>query len=118
MEGRAIKPTLWYDVLLVQQHYAPLAGHVGERKYICIDYTTDRRAALKSMHKYVAKTHGFVTPDRQFAVKDVILRARALKGNVLSETSYCDLFDPVTDKLRAPSGAQEEAAEIEGLPHA
>lgn len=90
--------TIIYDVLLKQQKYEPVIGYTGEPKYICIFYDEDKKKALKEMQKYV-KRQGFTTPDRQFTVADVVLRKRAATGNVISITSYHELFDTVTDEL-------------------
>lgn len=90
--------TVLYDVLLKQQKYEPVIGYTGEPKYICIFYDEDRRKALKEMQKYV-KRKGFVTPDGQFTVADVVLRERTATGKVISITSYHKLFDTITDEL-------------------
>ena len=75
-----------YDVLLKQQHYKPIEGYVGELKYICVFYDESKNKALNAMQKYVKK-NGFVTPDKQFSVADVVLRERKLTGEVISLTS-------------------------------
>lgn len=90
--------TIIYDVLLEQRHYKPVTGYYGEPKYICIFYDEDKNRALKEMRKYVKK-NGFVTPDRQFTVEDVVLREREATGEVISITPYHKLFNVVTDEL-------------------
>ncbi len=90
--------TIIYDVLLQQRHYKPVTGYYGEPKYICIFYDEDKNRALKEMQKYVKK-NGFVTPDRQFTVEDVVLREREATGEVISITPYHKLFDTITDEL-------------------
>ena len=90
--------TIFYDVLLQQQHYKPVTGYYGEPKYICIYYDDDKKEALKEMQKYV-KQNGFVTPDGQQTVADVVLRERESTGRVISITPYCKLFNPTTDEL-------------------
>ena len=90
--------TIFYDVLLKQQHYKPVTGYYGEPKYICIFYDNDKKVALKEMQKYVKK-NGFVTPDRQQTVADVVLRERKATGEVISITPYCKLFSTITDEL-------------------
>lgn len=87
--------TVIYDVLLKQQDYEPVIGYIGEPKYTCIFYDEDRRKALKEMQKY-RKKNGFVTPDGQYSVTDIVLREREGTGEVLSITPYHKLFDPVT----------------------
>ena len=93
-----MKMTILYDVLLKQQHYAPVTGYYGEPKYICIFYDEDRKKALKEMQKYV-KRQGFTTPDRQFTVADVVLRERTATGEEISITPYHKLFNTITDEL-------------------
>ena len=90
--------TIIYDVLLEQQNYKPITGYYGEAKYICIFYDEDRKKALKEMQRYV-KRNGFVTPDKQYTVADVVLREREATGKVVSITPYHKLFDTVTDEL-------------------
>ena len=90
--------TIIYDVLLKQQHYKPVIGYVGEPKYICIFYDDDRNKALKEMRKYI-KQNGFVTPDKQSTVADVVLRERTATGEVISVTPYRKLFDTITGEL-------------------
>ncbi len=90
--------TIIYDVLLQRRHYKPVTGYYGEPEYICIFYDEDRKRALKEMQKYVKK-NGFVTPDRQFTVEDVVLREREATGEVISITPYHKLFDTITDEL-------------------
>lgn len=90
--------TIIYDVLLQQRRYKPVTGYYGEPKYICIFYDEDKNRALKEMRKYVKK-NGFVTPDRQFTVEDVVLREREATGEVISITPYHKLFDTITDEL-------------------
>ena len=90
--------TIIYDVLLQQRRYKPVTGYYGEPKYICIFYDADKNRALKEMRKYVKK-NGFVTPDRQFTVEDVVLREREATGEVISITPYHKLFDTITDEL-------------------
>lgn len=90
--------TIIYDVLLKQRHYKPVTGYYGEPKYICIFYDEDKKRALKEMQKYV-KQNGFVTPDKQFTVADVVLRERKATGEVISITPYHKLFNVVTDEL-------------------
>ena len=68
-------------------------------KYICIFYDEDRKKALKEMQRYV-KRNGFVTPDKQYTVADVVLREREATGKVVSITPYHKLFDTVTDELK------------------
>lgn len=80
-----------YDVLLKQMDYKPLVGYVGEPRYICVFYDESRKKALRAMRDYVEKT-GFVTPDKQFHVADVVLRERKTTGEVISMSSYCELF--------------------------
>ena len=61
---------------------------------VCIFYDEDKSKALKEMQKYV-KQNGFtvsVGRDR-FTIPDVILQEQELTGKILSETSYCELFD-------------------------
>lgn len=87
-----------YDVLLKQQHYKPIAGYVGEPKYICIFYDENRKTALRAMQKYVKK-NGFVTPDKKLIVADVVLRERESTGKVINTYPYCKLFDVITDEL-------------------
>lgn len=81
-----------YDVLLVEQAYKPIIGYVGPEKYTCIFYDEDREKALKEMNKYV-KRYGFVTPDRKYTVKNVVLRERTSTGDVISITPYVEIFD-------------------------
>lgn len=90
--------TIIYDVLLEQRNYKPVTGYYGEPKYICIFYGMDKKKALKEMQKYVKK-NGFVTPDKQFTVADVVLREREATGKVISITPYHKLFNTVTDEL-------------------
>ena len=90
--------TIIYDVLLQQRRYKPVTGYYGEPKYICIFYDEEKKRALKEMRKYVKK-NGFVTPDRQFTVEDVVLREREATGEVISITPYHKLFDTITDEL-------------------
>lgn len=100
--------TIIYDVLLEQQNYAPVTGYYGDIKYTCIFYDEDRKKSLKEMQKYV-KRQGFTTPDRQFGIKDVVLRKRTATGKVISITPYCKLFDTVTDELiKCPEKGAEE----------
>lgn len=84
--------TIIYDVLLVQRHYKPITGYYGEPKYICVFYDMDKKIALKEMRKYVKK-NGFVTPDKQFTVADVVLRERKATGEVICITPYHKLFN-------------------------
>lgn len=81
-----------YDVLLVSQQYKPVVGYVGPEKYICIFYDEDREKALAEMNKYV-KRYGFVTPDRKYTVKDVVLRKRTYTGEEISRIPYIEIFD-------------------------
>lgn len=90
--------TIIYDVLLEQQQYKPVTGYYGDPKYICIFYDEDRNRALKEMQKYV-KINGFVTPDKQYTVVDVVLRERKATGEVISITPYRKLFNVVTDEF-------------------
>lgn len=90
--------TIIYDVLLEQRNYKPVTGYYGEPKYICVFYDEDKMKALKEMQKYVKK-NGFVTPDKQFTVADVVLREREATGKVISITPYHKLFNTVTDEL-------------------
>ena len=90
--------TIIYDVLLEQQRYKPVTGYYGDPKYICIFYDEDRNRALKEMQKYV-KINGFVTPDKQYTVSDVVLRERKATGEVISITPYHKLFNVVTDEF-------------------
>lgn len=90
--------TIIYDVLLEQQQYKPVTGYYGDPKYICIFYDEDRNRALKEMQKYV-KINGFVTPDKQYTVADVVLRERKATGEVISITPYHKLFNVVTDEF-------------------
>lgn len=90
--------TIIYDVLLEQQRYKPVTGYYGDPKYICIFYDEDRNRALKEMQKYV-KINGFVTPDKQYTVADVVLRERKATGEVISITPYHKLFNVVTDEF-------------------
>lgn len=90
--------TIIYDVLLEQRNYKPVTGYFGEPKYICVFYDEDKKRALKEMQKYV-KQNGFVTPDKQFTVADVVLRERKSTGEVISITPYHKLFNVVTDEL-------------------
>ena len=87
-----------YDVLLEQRDYKPIVGYVGEPKYICVFYDESKKAALKAMQNYVKK-NGFVTPDKQYTVADVVLRKRKTTGEVISITPYHKLFNTVTDEL-------------------
>ena len=88
-----------YDVLLVEQSYKPVVGYVGPEKYTCIFYDEDREKALKEINKYV-KQYGFVTPDRKYTIKDVVLRERTCTGDVISITPYIEIFDGL-DRRRA-----------------
>lgn len=87
--------TIIYDVLLEQRHYKPVTGYYGEPKYICIYYDENKNKALKEMQKYVKK-NGFVTPDKQSTVADVVLRERESTGKTISIAPYHELFNPVT----------------------
>ena len=93
-----MKMTIIYDVLLEQRNYKPVTGYFGEPKYICVFYDMDKKKALKEMQKYVKK-NGFVTPDKQSSIADVVLRERKSTGEVISITSYHKLFNTVTDEL-------------------
>lgn len=97
-KGERKMKNIIYDVLLKQQHYKPIEGHVGESKHICVFYDESKNTALNAMQKYVKK-NGFVTPDKQFSVADVVLRERKSTGEVISITSYCKLFNTVTGEL-------------------
>lgn len=90
--------TLIYDVLLEQLHCKPVTGYFGEPKYICVFYDEDKKKALKEMQRYVKK-NGFVTPDKKYAVADVVLREREATGKVISITPYHKLFNTITDEL-------------------
>lgn len=90
--------TYIYDVCLEQLKYRPVIGYYGEPKYIIVFYDYDISVALKEMQRYVKKK-GFVTPDGQHTVANVVLRQRTLTGQVISITPYCKLFDNITDKL-------------------
>ena len=87
-----------YDVLLEQRDYKPIVGYVGEPKYICVFCDESRKAALKAMRDYVKK-NGFVTPDKQSTVADVVLRERKTTGEVINITTYHKLFNTVTGEL-------------------
>jgi len=95
-----------YDVLLVSQHYKPIVGYAGPEKYICIFYDEDREKAISEMNKYV-KRHGFVTPDGQFSVKDVVLRKRTYTGEEISRMSYIEIFDGL-DRRRTLKGGKDD----------
>lgn len=88
-----------YDVLLVQRIYKPVIGYVGEPKYTCVFYDESKEKSLKAMQEYVKK-NGFVTPDKQFTVADVVLRKRKPTGEVISITPYHILFNSPTKRLR------------------
>ena len=90
--------TIIYDVLLEQRHYKPVTWYYCEPKYICIFYDEDKKRVLKEMQKYV-KQNGFVTPDKQFTVADVVLRERKATGEVIGITPYHKLFNTITDEL-------------------
>jgi hypothetical protein len=82
-----------YHVLLVHQKYAPAIGYYEE--YTCVFFDADRQQALKEMRRYV-KQNGFAVRNRNErweTVKDVVLRAATLTGEILAETPYCKLFD-------------------------
>ena len=53
------------------------------------------------MQKYV-KQNGFVTPDKQSTVADVVLRERKATGEVICITPYHKLFTAVTDEPYCP----------------
>lgn len=88
-----------YDALLVRQHYKPVVGYVGPEEYTCIFYDENREKVLQEMNKYVKK-HGFVTPDGKSAVKNVVLRERKYTGEVISITSYIEIFDGLDRRRR------------------
>ena len=79
--------TTIYDVIL-KRHQPTTKSNV------CIFYDTDREAAIKEMGKYV-KNHGFTITEKTgtFTIANVVLREREATGTLISETSYCELFD-------------------------
>lgn len=82
-----------YDVILKR--------HCGSsRPNVCIFYDEDREKSIKEMQKYI-NTHGFtiVEKDGRFTIADIILRERELTGEVISETSYRELFDALGKRL-------------------
>ena len=95
-----------YDVLLVSQHYKPIVGYAGPEKYICIFTTRTGKKLSPEMNKYV-KRHGFVTPDGQFSVKDVVLRKRTYTGEEISRMSYIEIFDGL-DRRRTLKGGKDD----------
>ena len=65
----------------------------------CIFYDEDREVAIEEMKKYVNK-NGFTIAEGKniFTIADVILKERESTGKVISETSYCKIFNTVTGK--------------------
>lgn len=82
-----------FDVIL-ERHRGSSKGNV------CIFYDEDKALAVKKMGEYV-KSNGFTITEKdgRFTIADVILRERKPTGEVISETPYHKIFDPVTDKL-------------------
>ena len=65
----------------------------------CIFYDEDREIAIKEMKKYVDKKGFTITEGKNvFTIADVILKERESTGKVISETSYCEIFNTVTGK--------------------
>ena len=77
-----------------------LKRHEGSTKpNTCIFYDEDREVAIEEMKKYVNK-NGFTIAEGKniFTIADVILKERESTGKVISETSYCKIFNAVTGK--------------------
>ena len=75
--------TIIYDVILKRHNNS-------SRSNVCIFYDEDRDLAIDRMGKYV-KENGFT----------ITLRERKSTGEVISETSYHEIFDVVTNKRKA-----------------
>lgn len=74
-----------------------LERHRGStRPNVCIFSSYDREESLREMRKYV-KQNGFTVYDNdgRFTVADVVLIAKEpiVGAPIISETSYCELFD-------------------------
>lgn len=82
-----------YDVILKR--------HNGSsRTDVCVFYDEDKELVIKEMDKY-RKKNGFTVFEqgKRFTIADIILRERKLTGEVISETSYCKLFDVFGNRL-------------------
>lgn len=76
-----------YEVVLIQHDASSMSD-------VCIFYDENRELAIREMLKY-RKKHGFsITTNRgTFSIKNIILRERKSTGGIISEISYCELFD-------------------------
>lgn len=82
-----------YDVILKR--------HSGcSRPNVCVFYDEDREKAIEEMQKY-CKAHGFTVfeKDGRFTIADIVLRERKPTGEIISETSYRELFDALGKRL-------------------
>lgn len=66
----------------------------SSRPDVCIFYDENREKAIKEMRKYKTK-NGFSIQDKdgRFTIANIILRKTTETGEVLSETSYSELYD-------------------------
>lgn len=82
-----------YDVILKRHSNS-------HRPNVCVFYDEDKETAIKEMDKY-RKNHGFtiIEKDGRFTIADIVLRERKPTGEVVSETSYCKLFDVFGKRL-------------------
>lgn len=66
----------------------------SNRPDVCIFYDEDSEKAIKEMKKYNDK-NGFSIQDKdgRFTIANIILRKTTGTGEVLSETSYRELYD-------------------------
>lgn len=87
--------TIIYDVILKRHNNSSQSN-------VCIFYDEDRDLAIDRMGKYV-KENGFTITEKdgRFTIADIILRERKSTGEVISETSYHEIFDVVTNKRKA-----------------
>lgn len=79
---------------------AILKRHEGScRPDVCVFYDEDKELVIAQIADYDSK-NGFSIKEKdgRFSIADIILRARKLTGEVISETSYHEIFDTVTGK--------------------
>ena len=81
-----------YDVIL-ERH------STSARKNVCIFYDEDKELAIKKMADYVKKNGFTITEkDGRFSIATLILRERKSTGEIIKETPYHEIFNPVTGK--------------------
>ena len=63
-------------------------------------YDEDREKVIEMMKKY-DKKHGFSidTPEGTFTIENIVLRKRTPTGEVISETSFCKIFDVYMNRI-------------------